>query len=877
MFRSPLRDGDDVAREVEEEIEAHLTLRVDELMARGMSEAEARAEAERRFGDRDLAWRRLHASVRAREYRLRWLEWLGSVRGDVVLALRRARQAPGSSAVTLAILALGIGLTTAGFTVVDHVLIRALPYPDPDRLVALQGMDSTMQPIAQVSEAMWRDWRESGGTLAASAIHMEREWSIDRGDGAFHVPGQLVSPGFFEVLRSRFVAGRGFTTSDRFAPNEVIVSEGFWRDVMGAPTLPQDLVVEQSRRQVIGVVASSQEHPLGTRVYVPNRESGRVAEAYNWINWAAIGRLRPDVTLARAASELSAVARGASAANPEALYFHGTEVVPLREVVVSGSRTYLLLLMGGALFLLLVACANLAAVAFARTAGRGSEIAVRSALGAGRLRVVRQLLTEHLVLGLAGGALGVGLAWVLTRITLARAGELVPRAAEVSLDTRVLGFALVVAILSGVAAGLAPAIRASGTSLRSAIGGARDPVHGGRGLPGAGLVVVQITVAVVLLTAGALLVRSFRSLLARDIGFDTERVLTATTTLSGERYAAEPERQVAYRDRILERLAALPGVQAAGFANWIPTGSGGTGFIEIEGRGERGDGAGYRVISDDYLRALGVPLLVGRGFDERDRSGTQRVALINRAMRAEFWPDADPVGRRVRALSMESWGDTAAVDWITIVGVVGDMRHWGYEDPPQAEMYTLYRQVPLWATSMTAVIRAAPGVEPAALAPAVRRVFRGVDPSLAVGLATLEQRLGELTLRRRFVMSLLSAFGALALLLAAVGIYGLLAYAVAQRTKEIGLRAALGADRARIVRLMLGGALRVVAVGLVAGAAAALALTRLIRSMLVDVTPHDPVALLAAAALLMLVAGAAALLPAWRASRIDALVALREG
>jgi putative ABC transport system permease protein len=517
---------------------------------------------------------------------------------------------------------------------------------------------------------------------------------------------------------------------------------------------------------------------------------------------------------------------------------------------------------------LLISCANLAGLGVARAATRTHEMGVRTALGAGRARLVRQLLIEHVTLALAGGVLGLLLALIATRLTAGRAVSFLPRAAEIGVGWPVLVFAFGVSLLSGLVAGVLPALRASSGSLRSALIGGRGSVGGGRGLPGAALVAVEVGLALLLVTGSGLLVQSFRNVVARDLGFRPDGVVTARIALKSPAYATA-ERRIGYWESLAERLRRVAGVERVGFANWVPGGGGTAGFIEVSGRAAGRDVAGYRVISDGYLDVLGIRVVAGRAFDERDTGTAGRVALVNEALARAFWPDRDPLGERVKAVSMES---AEGRDWLTVVGVVSDVRHFGYEYDSEPEMYVLYRQVPTWAGAMTVVVQAAAGVPAGTLEAGVRGAVRAQDPEIAAGIETLERQVDGLLGGRRFALAALGGFALLAL-----GVYGMLSFAVARRTAEIGIRAALGAGTTRILSLVMRSALAIVGIGMAGGLLAAYWLTRLMRSMLVGVAPDDPVIFAAAAVALALVAAVAAFVPARRAAKVDPLGALRSG
>jgi predicted permease len=681
---------------------------------------------------------------------------------------------------------------------------------------------------------------------------------------------------FFQILANPFLVGRPFTEDEAQAnASVVVVSEGFWRRVLGGvtPLREAELVVTGRRMEVVGVLPQGVAFPADAEIWVPLAHSPGSGGMRNNINHEAVARLREGATREQAGVELAAIARGIRESDPEGLYSWGVDVKALREVVVGDARIYLVLLTAAVACLLLVACANLAGLSLARARRRGQETAVHLALGAGRRRLVRRALTEHVMLAVLGGGVGVALAWLTTGALMSRVAAVVPRAQEVGFDLRVAAFGVAAALGSGLLAGLVPALRGSRGELADVLSGARGSVSGGRGLPGAVMVGTEIALAVTLLVAGGLLVRSLQAVVSRDLGYRAEGVITAEVTLSSPQYRDGMDARLAYWQQLVERVDALPAVTEVAIGNWIPTSDGGTGFIEIDGIDEQDIGAGYRVVSDRYFDALAIPLLSGRRFDATDAAGTERVVIVNESMAARYWPDRDPIGQRVRATSMEAWFHGGVAPPLRVVGVVGDVRHYGFEAPPSPEMYVVYRQVPMWTGAMTTVVSVtAPTPE---LANEIRETIRAVDPSLAVEVGSMEARVARLTHERRMVLAGLGTFGAAALLLVCLGIYGLMSFAAGERTREMAVRAALGAERAVLVRLMLGGALRVVGAGVAVGLLTAYAFSGLLTSLLVEVDAADPLTYVAAAALLTGVASLASLGPSLRAARRDPLEALR--
>ncbi len=532
------------------------------------------------------------------------------------------------------------------------------------------------------------------------------------------------------------------------------------------------------------------------------------------------------------------------------------------------TRGVLRILMASVLFVLLAACANLAGLGLARGRRRAGEMATRLALGARRAQLLRQLLVEQLLLALVGGGLGLLLAWWGTSFVFRAAADLVPPGTRLGFDLRIAGFGACAALLAGLLTAIAPAVRTS----RLRASGARGGVGGGRGLPGAIMVGAEVALAVTLLVGGGLLLRSFLATASRDLGFDPAGVVTVDVALSGPEYA-DRDRSLAYWEDLMERERAVPGVAAVAVSNAVPTEGGGVSFIEIEGDDRPNEGAGYRVVSDDFFGVLGIPLGAGRTFGDGDAAGTERVGIVNESFARAFWPGGEALGKRFKASSMEAWYSGGQAPWIRIVGVVGDIRHYGFESDPRPDVFVLHRQMPAYTRSMSAVVKLRPGAPPGA-AEALRRAAHDVDPGLAVRVRPLAARVRGLLAGRRLTLSIVGAFATVGALLVCLGIYGLITFAVQERTREIAVRAALGLGRSGILALMLGSALRVTLVGAAAGVLAALSFSRMLTSLVVDVGTTDPLTYAVAAALLVGVALLAALIPAVRATRLDPLEAL---
>lgn len=872
-LRLPLGGAKRAEEEMEEEIDAHLQLCAESLVRQGHAPEEAQRLAAARFGDLAGARRQLRAGARELELNRQQRDRRGAIIADLKYALGQLRRAPGFSTLAVITLALGIGLTTATFTLVNGVLLRPLALQQPERLVALFSVDSTGREFEVVSAGNWSDWRASSRALDGAAIHMARPMTVGTVDGAVRVQGQIASGNFFSVLRPTMLLGRGFTDAEVDEQAAVaVISEGLWRQLGSDTALGKALWIDGVEQAVIGVVRSGSEYPAGTMVWggvTPQPEFGAMR---NNVNWSAVGRLKEGVAVEQAGEDLDRIAREIRARVPEGLYSYGVGVVPLQRYVVGDAARMLKLLMLAVAAVLLVACANLAAANLGRGAGRSREFAVRVALGAGRGRLVQQVLIEQGVLALLGGAIGSWLGWLAVRSILhSWAGE-IPRASEVAFDPTVLLFAIGVSVVAGVLAGLSPALRSSQVSPYAVMSGGTRTASGGRGLPGGWLIGGEIALALMLLTGAGLLLRSFDRLLTRQLGFNTS-VVTAEAGLSRLDFST-PDAAAQFWAAAMTELRAIPSVQSVGAGTWVPLGSGGATFIEVAGRDGSGQGAQYRIIGGDYFPALNVPLLSGRLLDERDSRGAPRAVVINERMAQEYWPGVDPIGRQVRATSMEQGPVGVAAPWLTIVGVVGNVRHWGMETDLQPEMYVDYRQVPWWAYGMTALVRGSgSSVE---LTRVVRARLQQLNPNVGFVMGTLQERLDRSLANRRFAMSVLTGFSVLALVLAAIGLYAVLAYSVTRRTRELAVRSALGATRSQLVRLVFGGAARVVLTGMATGLVGALLLTRSMTAMLIDISAFDGLSFALAAAVLLGASAVAVVVPALRATRADPNVALQQ-
>jgi predicted permease len=809
-----------------------------------------------------------------------WLE-------DVRFAARLLPRNRGTNGPALLALVLGVGACTAVFSVVHGVLLRALPYTDPDRLVTVAEVSDRGQRMS-FSDPNFEDLREASHGFAGLAQYAASVVSVSGGREPVRAGVAAVSDDFFDVVGVRPSMGRAFAPEEQRsgAGAVAVVSHGYWeRSLSRAGDLSRiRLRLDGRVHDVVGVMPPGFAFPAGTDVWVPRglypRLPSRTAH-----NWRVLGRLRPDVTLEQARGEATEVARRLKAEHGDLTWMADAEVRPLRDSLTAGVRPALIVLSGAVAFLLLVACANVANLLLAQAAARQRELAVRLAVGAGRRRLVRQLVTEALLLSFLGSLGGIVLAGWGVRLLLAFEPGTLPRAEEVGLHAPVLAFAVLLCVGTALLVGLAVVLRSTrGVGSGSLHEGEHAAAGGPRRITLDALVLFQVAATVTLLAGAGLLGRSLLRLLSVDPGFRVASLLALDVAFPADNDSAEAlARRVRFSDEVLARLRALPAVREAGLASVVPLGgTGGDGVFlvidrEIGGFEEfealtrdpalTGE-AEFRVASPGYFRALGIPLLRGRLFGEADGPDTPHVAVISESLARRRWPDEDPLGRHVEFGNMD--GDLRL---FTIVGVVGDVREAGLDREPRPTFYAFYRQRPRAAASPSFVVRA--DGPPAPLVSAARRLVRELDPELPPRFRTIEEIRAASLADRRFTLLLLGAFGTAALLLAALGIYGVTSYSVARRTREVGIRMALGARPAEVLGLVLGEGVRPVAAGAGLGILAALALSRLMSSHLFGVAPGDPATLAGVAALLALVALLACLAPARRAIRADPIVALR--
>jgi predicted permease len=856
--------------ELAESIREHLEEKIEDLMEDGLSREEATRRARREFGNVTLI------EERSREV---W-QWprLESLFQDLGFGARMLLKQPGFTLIAALTLALGIGANITIFSVVNAVLLRPLPYPDADRLVFLWS-EAPAQNIRERASAYANvaDWREQNKSFEDIAASDPTVVTLTGGAELEQVMSIRASANLFPLLGVAPMLGRTFTADEEQQKVRVVVlSHGIWQRRFGASPniLGQTLEIDGVSSQVIGVMPESFLPDRENRIWEPHTlfpdwEAQKAQRGTG--SWQVVGRLKANVSLAQAQVEMSAIAQRLEQAFPVANKGLGVNLVPLQlQYTGSNVRLALWMLFGAVALVLLIACTNVANLMLARSITREREMAIRIALGAGRMRLMRQLLTESALLSLLGGAVGLLIASWGIRAILSFSPPNIRNLDSVAIDTRVLAFTTVVALLTSLLFGLAPALKISQTQPGAALKEGRSSSGGisGRRLRSL-LLITEFSLAVLLLAGAGLLLRSFSKLQAVDPGFDPARVLLLQLTPA--RNGTADQWRVFY-GQLSERIAALPGVEAVGLTSEIFISGNPDGLITIEGASPDSSASAripFRrdVISEGFFQTLRVPLRAGRFFNAQDNQGAVPVTIINETMARSFWPEEEAVGKRFKLGSAQS--DSP---WLTVVGVVGDMRRQSLERQPIAQIFRPYLQ----SSQRRLILLIRTTGEPTQLAPVVRSELRALDKTVLVsGGATLESMLDQRVAERRFQTWLLALFSALALLLAAVGIYGLMSYTVTQSTREFGIRMTLGAQPRDLVRLVIRHGLVLSATGVVIGLVAAFALTRVLAGLLFGVTATDPVTFIAAPLVLLLVALLACYLPARRATKVDPMIALR--
>jgi len=891
-------------RELADELDAHLQMHIDDNMRSGMTPGEARRHALLKLGGLDQT---------KEQYRdRRGVPWLETAMKDVRFALRLMARSPGFTLVVLLTLAIGIGANSVMFSVVNTLLLRPLPYHDSARLLFAQTVNAARRQAGMTSPPDFYAYRANNRTLDHLDAFYTRPFNLTGEAEPERVPTLIVSAGFFSTLGTPPALGRGFVPDDEKwgAHRVTILSDGLWRRRFGAdPSIVGQRVTVNGESYVVAGVAPPKFSFLSidAQMFVPMAFApGDNMNSHSNNFLRMVGRLKPGVTLEQAAGDLN---RLSDAIIAEQHVNTGTaiDVAPLRDALVGDVRQAVLVLIGAVGFVLLISCANLTNLLLSRAAVRRREIAVRLAMGATRARLIRQFLTESLLLAVAGGAAGLGLAYLLVGALNGLSQRVLPRAEDIHVDPAVLVFTFGVATLTGILFGLAPAIQSVAPEVTD------DLKDGTRGASGGGarhrlrsaLVVAEVALSLVLLAGAGLMVKSVYRLLHVDAGFQTERVLTMQINLPPEKYVdgelarrLSPlayERTVRFFADVVDRARSVPGVHAVGAINGLPL------MGEIWGKNivfydrplpRELTGLSpiqYRVVAGDYFRALGIRIRSGRAFTERDVLQAPKVAIVNRELVRRYWNDQDPIGKVIsvnpplqilpksvvdEALKTGQIPPGYEPDRFTVVGVADDVLYGGLSRSPLPLVYAPFAQASEGTTNMFLTVLT--DGDPLAVVGAIREQIRQVDRDQPVAsIQTMEARVSASVSQPRVQMNVLGAFAALAILLAAVGIYGVMSYSVTQRTREIGIRMALGAGRREVLGLVLGQGFTMVTLGLVAGLAGALLLTRVLRTLLFGVSTTDPAVFAAIVALLSATACIAAYVPARRATRVDPLVALR--
>ncbi len=824
------------------------------------------------------------------------LGWLGTFWQDFRYALRMLVRNPGFAAVAVVTLALGIGANTAIFTVVDAVLLRPLPFREPAQLLSLHETESAPGTYP-LTGPDYLDWKAQTQTLQETSLF---EWgeSCNASGAGEPESADLVrtESNFFSLLGVAPILGRTFVKGeDQAGQNHVaILSYGFWQRHFGGAkdVLGKEFDLDGEKYTLVGVMPAWFRSPAAADIYAPKNMSLKSLGPRGQHQYRAIGRMKPGVAVAAARAELKTIAQRLEKQYPDSNAKVGAEVIPLKDLIVGDSRTELLIMLGAVGLVLLIGCANVANLSLVRATGRHREIAVRRAMGAGSARILRQLLTESVLLSLLGALLGLFVGWGCLRLLTSAQAMPIPRPNPITLNGTVLAFTLGVGLLVGILVGLAPAFQVSQLQLNLELKSTMQAVLGSSGrrrILRDALVAGEIAISLALLASAGLLLRSFAKLREVRIGIRPEGVVTAQVNLPSTKYATLEQAQ-AFFDQLLAGLKGAPGIKAAAAGSMLPLEGGSNGYISVDGA----DSSLYEntlvegnSVSADYFRALGIPLLEGRNFSPQDSQetaatvrqlaavmesgktqpppGLALVAIINRAMARHFWPNQNALGKRFKADAVQ----------VTVVGIVGDVKEWGIRHAviPQA-YYPLEMQLYPPVSRVSLVVSGTVGT--GELLASLRRQVHSLDGSLALFNArTMQEGVSGSMTDASYQSLLLSVFALFALLLTAVGIYGVMAYAVTQRTREIGIRMALGAYRGEILKLVMRGGAQITLVGVVIGIAGGLALTRFLANLLFGVEPRDPLTFVVVAVVLSAVALLACYVPARRATKVDPMVALR--
>jgi predicted permease len=870
-----MRQRKRMLEELDADVREHIERETQDNIERGMSPEEARYAAHRKFGNVTLV---------KEETRMVWsVVWLEQLFEDIRFGLRLLRKNPGFTAVAMLTLALGIGANTAVFSVVYAVLLRPLPYKDPSSLIVLNET-TPMVGTVSVSYLNFLDWRNQSRTFSEMAAVRGVGFNLAGVTQPENISGDAVSPNFLSMMGARPFLGRDFDASEEKAgtPPVILLSYSLWQSHFGGDPniLARTIKLDDRSFTIVGVLPPNYRSLDKTDVILPigvwttdNPEDAKERGARG--DLVVIGRLAKGVSLPKARAEMEGIAARLATEYPASNDRFGVALQPIRDAFVSDIRPAILVLFGAVMFVLLIACANVANLFLVRGAGRTKEVALRMALGASSGRIICQMLIESFVLSLLGGVLGVGLAIAGNRALAQLISADMLSGARVELNSAVLLFVAGVVVLAAFIFGLTPAMHSTKPDVQSELKEGGRTTGGGAAqnrLRGA-LAVAEISLALILLVGAGLMMKSLYRLLQVDPGFRPDRVLKMGMDLRTQQYSKDPA-VLNFWQQVLDRVRVLPGVESAAVGTVIPlTDNHSRADVTIEGMALPTPGnyphPDVHIVSPHYLTTLGVPLLRGRSFTDDDNENAPLAGMISAMVARRFFPNEDPIGRRFM------FGHPSATNpskWYTIVGVVGDTRLYGLANPARLEVYVSYRQKP--ANAMGLLVKS--GADPAALTSAIREAVHSIDKDQPIfAIVTMKELVSDSVATRRMTLVLLGLFSGLALILGAIGIYGVISYSVAQRTHEIGIRMALGAPRGDVFRLVVGQGLKLAGIGIAIGIVAAFGLARLMSSLLYGVSATDFETFAGVAILLVLVALLACYVPARRAMRVDPIVALR--
>jgi predicted permease len=809
---------------------------------------------------------------------------MGTVLQDIRYGIRTLLKSPGFTAIVILTLALGIGANTAIFSVVNAVLLAPLPHNDPGRLVMVWSANLAKgYKISPVSGGEFAEWKSGNSVFENMAASSDALYTLTGAGDPQVVTGYQFSAEYFRLLGTRPELGRTFLNDEDRpgGPDVVVLGEAIWRRTFGADPniVGKSITLTGKPFTVVGVMPPSFKYPSRVELWTPLSLPSSSLTNYEDTGLRILARLKPGVTIKQAQAQMDSIQERIAQEHPQTDSGNSVSVVPLREEIAGEVKMPLLILLGAVGFVLLIACANIASLMLARAAGRRKEIAIRTALGASRARLIRQFLAESLLLSIAGGALGLLFANGATSFLLAifpnnTANLNIPQVTRISIDARVFSFTLLAALLTGVLFGLAPVLgfkaATSGEGMKQTSWSvtASSAERRFRGL----LVISEFALALVLLIGAGLLITSFRNLLRGNLGFDADRVLSAQVFLSSDKYpSTEPQKRLEFVNTVIERLKELPGAESVGVTNFLPlSGFEGAATFTVKGKPQPAPGhepsSDSELVTTDYFRAMGIRLLQGREFTERDKQGAPHVAIVNQTLSRQIWGEEDPVGQQV------NFGDSKQPNWAEVVGVVSDTHGFGLEQKVHGDIFQPFAQIPFPLVAF--VVRTSRN--PSSMASEVQHAVWSVDKDQPIyKIIGMDRLAGESLGLRRVSSVLLGAFSALAVLLAGLGIYGVMAFTVAQRTHEIGVRMALGAQPDSVLKMILGYGMSIVTAGMAIGLAGAFALARVVASLLYGVGPTDVMTFGFTSLVLASVALVACYVPARRAMRVDPMVALR--